>query len=68
MSVLYTSADEKNYVVTSVPNNHLLQTLGVFVGSTITKKFTYSNGGPVLVTIDGREVAIGKDIAVEILV
>lgn len=61
--VLYTAENEKLYVVVEVPEYDLIKTLGVFEGSTITKKITYKLGGPVLLDVDGREVAIGKDFA-----
>lgn len=64
--MLYNAEDHQNYLVKSVPNLALLNTLGVFEGSKIMKKTTYSLGGPVLLDIDGREVAIGKDLAVAI--
>lgn len=65
---LYTSPNEQTYQVTTVPDMALLNTLGVFVGSKIVKKTTYKMGGPVLVLVGSREVAIGKDLAVQIQV
>ncbi len=66
MSKLYDGENTKTYVVTSAPPISLLNSLGVFAGSKVTKKATYSMGGPVLVEIEGRDVAIGKDFAVDI--
>lgn len=63
---LYTADNNHIYTVKSAPDLALLNTLGVFEGSKIMKKATYSLGGPVLIDIDGREVAIGKDLAVVI--
>ncbi len=66
MSTLYHAKDNQEYAVTSIPEVHLLEVLGVFVGSKVMKKATYSGGGPALVTVEGREVAIGKDYAMAI--
>lgn len=63
MKTLYSSEKGKNYLVTQIPDISLLENLGIFVGSQILKKRTYKLGGPVLVEIDTREVAIGKEIA-----
>lgn len=68
MSNLYTAENDLMYIVGKTPNMSLLNTLGVFEGSKIIKKNTYKMGGPVLILIDGREVAIGKDLACEISV
>ncbi len=46
-----------------VPSIPLLESLGVFEGAKIFKKSTFKQGGPVLVVIGSREVAIGKDYA-----
>lgn len=68
MAQLYTSSDNEMYVVISIPDNPILTTLGVFEGAKLTKKLTYKMGGPVLITISSREVAIGKDLSEQILV
>ncbi len=66
MSKLYEATDNQIYVVKSIPNAPLLRSLGVFEGARITKQATYRHGGPALVSINSREVAIGKDLAVQI--
>lgn len=66
MSVLYTSSNEKEYIVTKMPDDALLNSFGVFNGSKITKKLTYKMGGPVMLDIKGRGIAIGKEIAMQI--
>lgn len=68
MTTLYAVENEKKYKITSVPDVSLLQMLGVFEGSVVSKKNTYGFGGPVLLVIDAREVAIGKNYAQKILV
>lgn len=65
---LYTAPNNVEYLVKSVPDISLLHTLGIYEGSKITKKLSYGGGGPVLLVIDGREVAIGKAIGKEIIV
>lgn len=68
MTNLYTAENNLTYIVEKTPNMSILTSLGVFEGSKITKKNTYKLGGPVLILIEGREVAIGKDLAREISV
>ncbi len=63
---LYEVEKDKNYKILNCPEVSVLNSLGVFNGSNVFKKETYKMGGPVLVLVDLREVAIGKDIAVEI--
>ncbi len=63
MSYLYKFENNKNCCVTSVPNIPLLSSLGIFEGANLFKKRTFKCGGPVLVVIGTREVAIGKDYA-----
>ncbi len=60
---LYTAEINKTYLVNTMPEIDLLNSLGVFEGAEIFKKSTYKMGGPVLILIDNREVAIGKDTA-----
>ncbi len=66
--VLYEAENDKEYMVVDTPDYNLIKTLGVFNGATVKKKLTYKLGGPVLLDIDGREVAIGKDFALLIKV
>lgn len=68
MSDLYSAQAGENYRVLTAPDAPMINTLGIYVGGVLKKKTTYSFGGPVLVDINGREVAIGKDIATEISV
>ncbi len=64
MNNLYEADINKIYEVKNIPNVDLLNSLGVFQGAKITKKATYNMGGPVLILIANREVAIGKDTAI----
>ncbi len=61
-------ANNNKYLVTELPEIDLLNSLGVFEGAVINKVSTYKMGGPVLILIDSREVAIGKDTAILIKV
>lgn len=63
MNNLYKSLPKKSYIVKNTPNVFLLNSLGIFEGSKITKKHTYKLGGPVIVEINLRDIAIGKDLA-----
>ncbi|OON99547.1 MAG: hypothetical protein ATN35_12050 [Epulopiscium sp. Nele67-Bin004] len=63
MEVLYNSTNNQSYSVVKTPNIPLLNVLGIFEGSQIFKKNTYKHGGPALVLVGNREVAVGKDIA-----
>lgn len=68
MSNLYNVKVGEYYRVKSAPEAPMINTLGIYVGGMLMKKTTYSFGGPVLVDINGREVAIGKEIASQITV
>lgn len=64
MKTLYDVKSNCKCLVKSVPNAVLLEQLGVFEGAVITKKQSYKFGGPCLIEVYSREVAIGKEIAV----
>lgn len=66
MSSLYQASNHSHYKILEMPNIPLLHTLGVFQGATVEKISTYALGGPVLLMIDSREVAVGKHFALEI--
>ncbi|MFI3114747.1 MAG: FeoA family protein [Clostridia bacterium] len=66
MSVLYEVENNKTYIVTKALELPLLSSLGVYEGSVVEKCTTYKHGGPVLLLIEKREVAVGRDIAVQI--
>jgi Fe2+ transport system protein FeoA len=54
--------------VVSIPDHPLLDSLGICSDAVITVENKYKFGGPVLLKIDTATVAIGKDIAEQILV
>lgn len=68
MKDLYSMQNEKECQIKSMPENSVLNSFGVYKGAKICKKVTYNVGGPVLIEVKGREVAIGKDIAMLIKV
>lgn len=65
---IYTAQKNKNYVICEIPNISLLKNLGMRKDTQVFKKHTYRLGGPVLVSVDLREIALGKDIAEQIIV
>lgn len=65
---LYYAKDNLQYVITSTPELSILKSLGIVKNAKIFKKLTYRMGGPVLLTVESSEIAIGKDIAEQILV
>lgn len=65
---LYYVEENKDYIVDSVPKASLLPSLGIYPKSIIRKNYTYGFGGPVVLNVGSREIAIGKDIAENILV
>lgn len=66
MTTLYTSKNDIEYKVKSIPSVALLNSFGIFKGSRLIKKNTYKMGGPVLISVKGRGIAIGKEIAMQI--
>lgn len=68
MNSLYSAKDDLQYKITEMPEIPLLHTLGVFTGGIVKKMNTYALGGPVLLLIDRREVAVGKEFALKIMV
>ncbi|HHX71066.1 MAG: FeoA family protein [Miniphocaeibacter sp.] len=65
---LYNVKANNNYVIDKVPNANLLPCLGIYPKSIVSKKYRYRLGGPVILVTGNREVAIGKDIAENIIV
>jgi Fe2+ transport system protein FeoA len=65
---LYTVPENRCYTVAHVPDVKILSSLGFYPGTVVHKKKRYGWGGPVLVNLATREIALGKDIASAILV
>ncbi|NLP31257.1 MAG: ferrous iron transport protein A [Clostridiales bacterium] len=56
------------YKIVSVPNNSMLMSLGVRENDVVYKKDSLFFGGPTLLEIDSREIAIADCIASKIQV
>lgn len=56
------------YQVNDIPDIELLHSLGVYRGAKMTLKEKINLGGPVVLEMGHRTVAIGKDIARQIFV
>jgi Fe2+ transport system protein FeoA len=65
---LYAAPEGRRYRVVSVPDVKILRSLGIFPGAVVFKKKRYRLGGPALILIATREIALGKDVARAIVV
>lgn len=65
---IYNAKDGLEYCVTSTPELGILRSLGIIRDAIISKQKTYKLGGPVLLMVESSEIAIGKDIAKDIMV
>ena len=65
---LYNAPENKEYIVYKVPDVGILNSLGLCPGTVISKIKKFKLGGPVLVNLSTRKVALGMDIAQGILV
>lgn len=68
MLSLYTAPENRRYTVSDVPDVKILHSLGFFPGTAVYKKKRFKLGGPVLINLATREIALGKDIAKAIVV
>jgi len=65
---IYYARDNAQYVIESTPELGILKSLGIVKDAKVQKVFTHKLGGPVLLRVGAREIAIGKDIAEKIMV
>ena len=66
---LYKANVDGKFMLVTVPDIALLNSLGLRSGTKITIQNRYKLGGPVLLRVeDTYSVAIGKDVAKQILV
>lgn len=65
---VYLAESHKEYIVEKLPTVGLLPCLGIYPKSRVKKSYRYRFGGPVVLTVGNREVAVGKDIASHIIV
>jgi Fe2+ transport system protein FeoA len=65
---IYQAKNNRYYIIESVPETPLLLSLGIEPNVRVYKKYSYRLGGPVIIDVDMCRVAIGKDIARQIIV
>ena len=66
---LYAAKKNELLQIVSVPKINLLENLGLRVGTQVEIQSRYAFGGPVLLKIESAfTVAVGKDIATQIMV
>lgn len=65
---LYDAKKTNKCKVASVPSIPLLESLGISTDTVVTVDNKYAFGGPVLLRVDTATIALGKDIAEQILV
>lgn len=65
---LYKMKSNCKGVIVSIPDNTLLEALGVRKGKCFLCKVKQPLGGPMVIQIDDRKVAIDKEIAETILI
>ena len=64
---LYDAKNSHVYQIISFPKIHLLESLGLRLGTKIEVQNRYRFGGPILLRVeDAFAVAIGKDVATQI--
>ena len=65
---IYNATDNFEYVIISTPKLGILKSLGLVENAHVHKKMTHRMGGPVLIKIGSSKIAIGKDVAEQIIV
>ena len=65
---IYNAKDNVEYVITSAPKLGILKSLGLTENAHVYKNMTHRLGGPVLLKVDSSNIAIGKDIAEQIMI
>lgn len=65
---LYNAPDNQEYIVYKVPDIGILNSLGICPGTVIGKIKKFKLGGPVLISLATRQVALGMDVAQGIVV
>jgi Fe2+ transport system protein FeoA len=60
---LYAAPEGGLYRVVRVPDVKILRSLGIFPGAVVLKKKRCKFGGPALIRLATREIALGKDVA-----
>ena len=66
---LYEVKDRNNYRVVSLPALQLLENIGLRVGTIVVVLNRYAFGGPLVLRVaDAYTIALGKDLALQIVV
>ena len=65
---LYNMPSDTVCSVRSIPESDLLKSLGVIPGATIRKLSSYRGGGPAMICLGDRHIAIGKKIAEKVII
>ncbi|NLB89488.1 MAG: ferrous iron transport protein A [Syntrophomonadaceae bacterium] len=65
---LYDAKKSHKCRVKSIPDIPLLESLGISTDTIVTVNNKYAFGGPVLLKVDTAMIAVGKDVAEQILV
>lgn len=55
-------------MIEKLPSNHLLKSLGVREGITVSVMSRQPLGGPIVIQIGKRSIAIARDVAEQIVV
>ncbi|NLM03680.1 MAG: ferrous iron transport protein A [Clostridiales bacterium] len=63
---LYNLGKNKKCKIEKIPSNHLLKSLGVREGLTVSIMSKQPLGGPVIIQMGKRSLAIAKDVAEKI--
>lgn len=65
---LYNMPSDTACSIRSIPESDLLKSLGVIPGATIRKLSSYGAGGPAMICLGDRHIAIGKKIAEKVII
>ncbi|NMA93350.1 MAG: ferrous iron transport protein A [Clostridiales bacterium] len=65
---LYDAPNGSIYTVVDIPEENILESIGIFPGAQLKIESRYSFGGPVTVALGSRNIAIGKALAKKIAV
>lgn len=60
---LYQLMPNQVCTIQSIPHLALLESLGIRKGKQVTLKYKHPLGGPVILRVDTRDVAIGRNVA-----
>ncbi len=63
---LYTSKKKQNVLLTSCPDDKLLNAIGIRQGLTVKVVTRHPLGGPIVVRVNQRDIAIDKHLATAI--